>query len=269
MAVHRAMNCCAVWAAVLTLVVAAAAQNAHVPVTPFQRGPCNGGAFFDTALLECTPCPQVGARGGVVNTCARASHSQSSLSFHPKMPWPCECGSLQKYVHACEMLLLGGGTGKEGGGSYCMKRIVVAARSQVKNLQPQSTRAWLSAHLYVRLCASVCLPVFARASAFVNVTFCIPLLQLQGTVPSADQRSCVGCDSSSGSLFLFRNGFALTQEWNPASRIGGSCSCVNSSSNSSSIVALVERNGAVLEVCAHVLVCNAQTCCKNASVHMS
>uniref|UniRef100_A0A7S3QKR7 Meckelin n=1 Tax=Dunaliella tertiolecta TaxID=3047 RepID=A0A7S3QKR7_DUNTE len=69
----------------------------------------------------------------------------------------------------------------------------------------------------------------------------------EGAVPSADQRSCVRCDSSSGSLFLFRNGFALTQEWTPASGTGGSCSCDSGAADS--IVTIVEREGNVLQRC--------------------
>jgi hypothetical protein len=95
--------------------------------------------------------------------------------------------------------------------------------------------AYNHTHTHPRICILACTIV---------LTHCVSLMQ--GATPSSDQRSCVTCDSSSGSLFFFCEGFALTQEWTPASGTGDTCSC--DTNGGDSVVATVMQEGAVLQV---------------------
>lgn len=74
-------------------------------------------------------------------------------------------------------------------------------------------------------------------------------LPSQGSLPSADQLSCVNCDAIAGSDAGFDNGFSQTSAWTPAAISNGVCGCVAGDNATSSVMASVLDGGSLYSRC--------------------
>ncbi|PNH01038.1 hypothetical protein TSOC_013109 [Tetrabaena socialis] len=70
------------------------------------------------------------------------------------------------------------------------------------------------------------------------------------TFPSADQRACVTCDSSSGAFYDFQSGHAITQSWSGALlQSTTSCACRQAPAGSTTVIAQAEASGVFYQRC--------------------